>query len=418
MSLGAGKRDGEVNNQRTPSWLVCFGPGDYHAFTPSCTTHIVNEFWNRGYRIIWINPVPIGIPNPFRSGGRRRILNRLMSYSRPLRRVRPRFYTFSPIQILGATSLNEDGWSRRMLRLQICAVLRHLKARDALLWIETPTALYAKDLVGGPVIYQLSDKYELSRYASAETKAMLATQSDELVRSSDIVLCTSKTLWREVREVRRDAVYLAHAVDTKLFRRSRSIPPEDIRELSRPVIGYFGTLSSSNNQSLLRECAIRHPEWSIVLIGRITGGDWSSLQRMPNVHFLGFKPLDLIPRYGECFDVAVMDWTVDSWMYYAHPLKAREYLALGLPVVSVPIPEIVECYGEHVYLAEEADEFVCQVERALREDSPSARINRHEWATRHTWVKYVDEVFEHFIRRGSDGKGRRFLKFSNERAIV
>ncbi len=169
--------------------------------------------------------------------------------------------------------------------------------------------------------------------------------------------------------------------------------------MPKPIIGYFGTLSTSNNQEMILAAARAHPEWSIVLIGRITGGDWSRLQAQPNVHFLGFKPLSDIPWYGTRFDVAFMNWHVDEWMHYAHPLKTREYLALGLPVVSVPIPEIVETYADWVYVADSPQQFVLRVERALRENTPALAAARRAWVAGHTWDTYVDHILAALANR-------------------
>jgi len=378
-------------------WLVVFGPGDYHGFTPSCTTHIASEFRRRGVRVLWVNPIPIGTPSVRSAGGRRRVLLRLQSYLRPLRCVRRGFYTLS---VIGRAAIRDRTihWATRgLLRGQLRAALCMLGVRNALTWIETPSAVYGLDLIAGPKVYQLSDKYELSRYASPATARWLAESSNRLVDSADVVLCTARTLWREVRQVRRDVHYLSHAVDLDLFSRRPDHPPRDIAALPRPIIGYFGTLTSSNDQSLLAACARQHPEWSIVLIGRVTAGDWSALHALPNVHFLGYKPLHDIARYGQCFDAAVMDWILDDWMYYAHPLKVREYLALGLPVISVPIPEVVETYAEWVYLAENPTQFVCQVERALSDNTRLRAVHRRQWVAKHSWREYVDTVCDHLI---------------------
>ena len=375
-------------------WVICFGPGDYHAFTPSCTTHIMNEFWKRGFGVLWINPIPIGVPSVRNTGGRKRILLRMRSYLRPLRRVRERFYTFSPIPIPVPGGSRQSGLKEDLLRGQLRLIARMLGVRDALVWAETPTARYGMHIFNGPKIYQLSDKYELSRYASTETAKKLAEYSHALVREADLVLCTARTLWRELCELRPDVHYLPHAIDLELFSTKTDPPPIDIANLPHPIIGYFGTLSSSNNQLLLSACAERHPEWSIVLIGRITGGDWSLLESHSNVHFLGFKPLDEIPRYGQCFDVGVMDWTLDEWMHYVHPLKLREYLALGLPVVSVPIPEVVESYGDMVHVADGPEQFVRKVEQALAENTADQAAHRRAWVAQHTWHSYVETVLQ------------------------
>ena len=76
-----------------------------------------------------------------------------------------------------------------------------------------------------------------------------------------------------------------------------------------------------------------------MLIGHTTCS-MDRLVRHPNVHWLGQKPHEEIPRYGSGFDVALMPWLDNEWIRSCNPIKMKEYLALGLPVVSTDFPEV------------------------------------------------------------------------------
>ena len=60
---------------------------------------------------------------------------------------------------------------------------------------------------------------------------------------------------------------------------------------------------------------------------------------------------------------------------HSNPLKLREYLATGKPVVSVITPETAT-FGEVVYLADTREAYLAAIERALREDCPDLRRKR------------------------------------------
>lgn len=47
-----------------------------------------------------------------------------------------------------------------------------------------------------------------------------------------------------------------------------------------------------------------------------------------------------LPGYSKGFDVAILPFPISEVTLHANPLKVREYLAAGLPVVSTPIPEV------------------------------------------------------------------------------
>src|SRR5207237_10456008 len=64
------------------------------------------------------------------------------------------------------------------------------------------------------------------------------------------------------------------------------------------------------------------------------------LSDVPNVHLLGRKPYAELPAYCKAFDVAINPFRINELTLNANPLKVREYLAAGLPVVSTDIPEV------------------------------------------------------------------------------
>ena len=61
---------------------------------------------------------------------------------------------------------------------------------------------------------------------------------------------------------------------------------------------------------------------------------------LPNVHLLGQKKHDELPAYCKGFDVGMIPYRIDERMTFVNPLKLREYLSAGLPVVSTPVPEV------------------------------------------------------------------------------
>jgi hypothetical protein len=99
-------------------------------------------------------------------------------------------------------------------------------------------------------------------------------------------------------------------------------------------------------------------------------GDFKYFWELPHVHFLGRKPYEEIPFYGKTFDVAMMPWNRNKWIEYCNPVKTKEYLALGKPIVSVYYPEI-EPYSDVVYVARDYDGFVSCIGQAIEEDDPA-----------------------------------------------
>jgi len=115
---------------------------------------------------------------------------------------------------------------------------------------------------------------------------------------------------------------------------------------------------------LLSYMAKRHPEWSIVLVGRVAS-IWRP-GKLPNVHWLSGRPYASLPGYAKGFSAAILPFKINRLTESVNPIKLREYLAAGLPVVSTPLPE-VKAYNGLVRIGATADEFVNQVELAVQD---------------------------------------------------
>jgi glycosyltransferase involved in cell wall biosynthesis len=131
-----------------------------------------------------------------------------------------------------------------------------------------------------------------------------------------------------------------------------------------------------------------------VLVGK-PSIDCSRLLTKSNVRMLGYKPYTQIPHYGKCFDVAVMPWRQNDWIEACNPIKLKEYLALGKPIVSTPFKEL-ERYDGLVYPASKPEEFVRCIHQALRENDAQrieARRNKVKTATWRHKAKLLSEMF-------------------------
>ena len=143
--------------------------------------------------------------------------------------------------------------------------------------------------------------------------------------------------------------------------------PADVAALPRPIIGFYGLVQDSINLDLLEYLVQRHPDWSFAMVGAVYV-DISRFQRYPNIHFLGRKPHSELPSYCKAFSVGLMPHHVNELTVHMSPIKLREYLSAGLPVVSTTLPEALP-YRDHLTVANDFPEFERGIEEALQETS-------------------------------------------------
>ena len=87
-----------------------------------------------------------------------------------------------------------------------------------------------------------------------------------------------------------------------------------------------------------------------------------------------------------------MSWIMTDWIRHSNPLKTKEYLSQGLPVVSVRILDLERYFSDLVYFAESGEEMLAGVRRALAEDSPELRAKRIDRVRGESWDARAEEA--------------------------
>jgi UDP-galactopyranose mutase len=83
-----------------------------------------------------------------------------------------------------------------------------------------------------------------------------------------------------------------------------------------------------------------------------------------------------LPGFLSAFDVALMPFALNEATRCISPTKTLEYLAGGKPVVTTPIADVIDLYGDVVAIAETADAFVAAAETALTRSTAEQRRQR------------------------------------------
>jgi GT2 family glycosyltransferase/glycosyltransferase involved in cell wall biosynthesis len=250
-----------------------------------------------------------------------------------------------------------------------------------------PLALEAARRFGWRVIYDCMDHHAGfldDGFGSAAVRIAIEENEEALLHDSDAVLTTSRLLDERIRPIARKSVLLPNATDFEHFNKRPAELAVD-ESLERPVIGYYGAISSWFDVELVEAAARARPHWSFVLVGSTFGADVNALETLPNVHFPGERPYAEIPSYLHAFDVACIPFKLNALTQATNPVKFYEYLSAGKPIVASALPEL-EPYEGYYYPARTATEFLAQVENALHENVPAqASSKRIALALNNTW---------------------------------
>ena len=372
-----------------PTDYVCFSGQDfwYHNRAHSDIQLMRNVAASR--RVLFVNSIGMRMPIPGRSTKAfRRIWRKAKSMARLVRTPvpdLPDFHVMTPVTLPLYGSAVARLLNAALVRAQVKAVSLALGMKCPAYIVTIPTAWdVVRPMERRCLIYNRSDLH--SSFPEAD-KSLIEGYEAQLLQHSDFVCYVSRALMRqEQASTGGRAVFLDHGVDLEHF---RALPweeqPADIRDLPRPRIGFFGGLDDYIiDFDLLERIAVEIPDASLVLVGDATLS-MERFSKFPNVHWLGFQPYEKIPGYGSAFDVALMPWLDNTWIHHSNPIKLKEYLALGLPVVTIDFPE-AHYYADHLAIARGADDFIAEVRRLLSSppnpDSQRAAVLTKSWAHR------------------------------------
>jgi glycosyltransferase involved in cell wall biosynthesis len=343
----------------------------------------------RTRQVLIVNSIGTRVPVRGRSTmPLRRITRKARSVAKLMRQPlaeRPGLHVMTPLSI---PILESDRWRRfnaALVRVQVKVALRHLGIRDPVVVVTVPTAWdVVRDLPRRCTVYNRADKHSL--FEESDQRAILELES-ELLSGANYVVYANRGLMEEESDlVGERGVLLDHGVDLDHFRRrSAAEEPAPLRQVPHPRIGYIGAIRDYvTDLDLLLHVAKSLPDAQLVIIGDSLC-EIDDLVALPNVHWLGFKPYEDIPRYGSGIDVAIMPFLGNEWIRYANPIKLKECLALGLPIVTTPFGDS-ERYTSVLTIATDRDEFVEGIRQALLDGSQERRDERRAFVRKASWL--------------------------------
>ena len=369
--------------------IICFAH-DWNG-DPTSKTHIMRILSDKN-RILWVNS--IGMRRPSASGrDARRLLHKLRQVGQGLVRINANLHVASPLAVPLPGVPGIDRLNAALLTTSIRYFARKAGLTRPILWTFLPNTVGLVGRLGeSRVIYHCVDEYSAFAGVARDT---LRRMERELVRRADLVLASSETLAAERRALNPRTHFVSHGVDVAHFSRALdpglAVPP-DAAGLARPVVGFFGLIAEWLDLDLIAEIARCRPDWTVAMIGK-ANVDTGALRALPNIRLLGQKPYAALPAYCRAFDVGIIPFRIDALTVRANPLKLREYLAAGLPVVSSDLPEVRK-YAGLVRVATGAAEFIAAIEAALGERGEEHARARAAAMAPESWEARVEELSE------------------------
>lgn len=371
---------------------------------PSSTQHIFHHFLSDNF-VCWVNS--IGLRRPRFSDGKRILEKIRQIFNASENEFNQESLGPQPQLIIAPIVIPWPG-NRLFARIN-CALLRtqlskHLKMQASseyvsrILWLSLPTAqCVVNALEEDLVIYYAGDNFAALKGVDNEA---VSRDEQDLVARADIILAASPDIAKLFPPQKTHL--LPHGVDLSLFSASTEKPQLSSKFGGRydQTVGYYGSISSWLDFELIKFLANARPDVRFLFIGRIET-DVGDLFELENVFHLPDQPHNKLVEYASNWQVSLIPFRINEQIKACNPLKLREYLAIGNPIISTLFPAVAE-YDDLALCAESHEEMLnhlntalslTQHQQAILLDNSRRRVSEESWLSRSLKIeRIIDEV--------------------------
>ncbi|NQT36022.1 MAG: glycosyltransferase [Planctomycetes bacterium] len=350
---------------------------------PSSCQHLVGQLLPK-YRTWWVNT--IGTRRP---GLDRATLGRGLEKLRQWIRRGPRNEAMPE----NLTVLNPRMWPY-FTRSYDRALNRWLLARHLVPVVESAAgpvvAVTTLPLVAGlmdklPVarwIYYCVDDF--SRWPGVDRVAIEALE-ERLARRSDVLIAVSRTLQDRLARWGRTSHLLTHGVDLEHWQPAASEEPvPQLDGLERPLVLFWGVIDRRMDTPMVHRLAGDLKRGTVVLVGPESDPD-PALCEPNRVVRIKEVPFGQLPRLAQQAAVLVMPYADLPVTRAIQPLKLKEYLATGRPVVVRRLPATEE-WAEAADVVDTPEAFSEAVRRRIVEGVPDGQLVAREGLAEESWA--------------------------------
>ncbi|WP_442856517.1 glycosyltransferase [Burkholderia sp. WSM2230] len=393
---------------------VLFSTADWDEPYWTNKQHTASILAARGWRVLYVESV--GFRSPKVGSGRdwARLWRRLWRGVQSLVLGPPRraanIWVLSPLMVPAGHHLPfVRSLNQALLRFSVARFAKGHRYKDPVVWTYHPYMLDSiSTLPRGPLVYHCVD--DIATIPGVDVDAFRSAQQ-ALLGQCEAVFTTAMSLKEVCLPFNRNTHFFGNVVDDVHFGEARADGPipAELAAIPEPRLVYHGVLSDFKvDFPLLMQTAQARPQWQWVIIGEEREGQRSELlaqlARLPNVHLLGYRSYQSLPRYLRGMRVGVLPTLLNEYTRSMFPMKFYEYLAAGLPVVSTPLDFAKEPRAG-LEVGGDAKAFITAIEKQLARGKLSAD-EAVAAVGENTWERRLDKMLAITFAGHAPGDGR------------
>lgn len=227
-------------------------------------------------------------------------------------------------------------------------------------------------------------------------KDFAAIDEKAYIAKVDLLIVTSTELQKIKAQPNTPTEMVHNGVHFNAFNKYFSKQP-DFSSLA-PTIGYTGSIDNRIDINLLEPVVKDMPHLNFLFIGKVFEPQvFNRLAQYKNVTFLPPVAPECIPQLQSKINVGIIPYVLNSLTKAIYPLKANEYLAMGLPVVITPFASL-GLADEVVYTAANSADFKSCLSLAIQPQSEEVINKRLEIAKNADWQQRTNQLMAFILK--------------------
>jgi glycosyltransferase involved in cell wall biosynthesis len=217
----------------------------------------------------------------------------------------------------------------------------------------------------------------------------------QLIEDVDEIIAVSDTLRQRISAMGRPSHLLTHGIDPKPWRVDGEVEsPKCVEGLERPLIVFWGVVDRRMDAAWVCRLADSMTQGTIVFAGPHDNPE-PELLRAPRSVFVGSILFSDLPALARAASVLIMPYRDIPVTRAIQPLKLKEYLATGQPVVVRDLPATRD-WEDSLDSVDTADAFVEAVHERVRSGLPDHQRTARQRLANETWEAKASQ-FESWI---------------------
>jgi glycosyltransferase involved in cell wall biosynthesis len=304
----------------------------------------------------------------------------------------PAILSFSKLEII--ISLNKK------LGFFVLAIFLWLLKRKVIIWQFYPLLL-KKLFKDQTFIYDCIDNINIKDH----TKDVFLKEK-RLFKISDLVTFNSKDLFKNKLKtnpiLKNKSIIAVCGCNNILFKFKIKKIPKELINIPQKKVVFMGIFDYRVDVKLLSYIVSNNKNLRFIFIGQIRKNikkKFYQIIKEKNVLYLGEKRKNELPSYLKNSDLGIIPYdTKSEFVRYSNPMKAYEYLASGLPVVSTNILALKDYPKDIVYTTDNKEEFSLAIKRLIDKRNEEKITIAKNIAKKNSWENKISLVEKFIIK--------------------